>query len=91
MLNPAAANIAMASVVAFVVAGIADAGAYHLLRSKQQLTRMNGSNAVGGAVDSLLFPTIAFGAFMPHIVALQFAAKVFGGALWAYVLTRKAS
>jgi len=27
-------------------------------------------------------PTIAFGAFMPHIVAMQFVAKVAGGAMW---------
>jgi hypothetical protein len=27
---------------------------------------------------------------MPHIVAMQFAAKVIGGAVFAYLLTRKA-
>ena len=38
---------------------------------------------VGAAVDSILFPTIAFGSFLPTIIALQFAAKVAGGALWS--------
>jgi hypothetical protein len=39
-------------------------------------------------VDSLIFPTLAFGVLMPHIVALQFAAKVAGGAIWASLLQR---
>jgi len=38
------------------------------------------------AVDSLVFPTIAFGAFLPAVIALQFVAKVGGGALWSLAL-----
>jgi uncharacterized PurR-regulated membrane protein YhhQ (DUF165 family) len=53
--------------------------------------RANGSNMTGAAVDSLLFPTIAFGALMPHIVVMQFVAKVAGGALWAWLIGRKAA
>ena len=52
------------------------------------LRRANGSNVAGAAVDSLLFPTLAFGVLMPHIVALQFVAKVAGGALWSWALAR---
>lgn len=88
-LNPAAGQIAAASLVAFTAAGVADGAVYQALRRFPPLTKMNGSNVVGAAVDSVLFPTIAFGAFMPHIVVLQFAAKVLGGALWAWGLTRK--
>lgn len=88
MLNPAAAQIAIASVVAFCAAGAVDAVLYHALRNRPYLQRSNGSNAGGALVDSLLFPTIAFGAFLPHIVALQFIAKVGGGALWAWVISR---
>lgn len=89
LLNPAAGKIAVASMVAFVVAGLVDAAAYHLLRSKPFLTRANGSNSAGALADSLLFPTIAFGGFLPHIVALQFAAKVAGGAVWAWIVNRR--
>jgi hypothetical protein len=32
--------------------------------------------------------TLAFGALMPHIVAMQFVAKVAGGALWAWAINR---
>lgn len=87
MLNPAAAKVAMASMVAFVAAALADAAAYHLLRKKQFLARANGSNTAGALVDSIVFPLMAFG-FRPEVAAMQFAAKMLGGALWAIVLQR---
>lgn len=88
LLNPAAGKIAVASVTAFVAAGIIDAITYHLLRDRPYLQRSNGSNATAAAVDSLVFPTLAFGGFLPHIVAMQFAAKVGGGFLWSLLLRR---
>jgi hypothetical protein len=42
----------------------------------------------GAAVDSVLFPTIAFGVLMPEIVILQFAAKVIGGGFWSYIFKK---
>lgn len=87
-LNPAAGVIAVASVAAFCLSGAADALAYHLLRDRPFMQRSNGSNIAGAAVDSLVFPTIAFGALMPQIVALQFVAKVTGGAVWSYIVCR---
>lgn len=93
-LNPAAGRIALASFIAFCASGVADAAAYHLLRKSARGTdymfRVNGSNVAGAAVDSVLFPTIAFGAFMPAIIALQFAAKVGGGFVWSILLRRLA-
>lgn len=85
-LNPSAVMIAIASATAFVVAALADWLAYELLQKHKWLVRSNGSNVVGAAVDSVLFPTIAFGVFLPHIIALQFAAKVGGGFLWSLAL-----
>jgi uncharacterized PurR-regulated membrane protein YhhQ (DUF165 family) len=61
---------------------------YQRLVSKQWLIKSNASNAAGAAVDSLIFPTIAFGSLMPAIVLLQFAAKVVGGALWSWMLRK---
>ncbi len=86
-LNPAAGAIAVASAVAFTAAALVDTGAFLRLRGSW-LFRANGSNVAGAAVDSLVFPTLAFGALMPQIVVLQFAAKVVGGALWAWALSR---
>lgn len=90
VLNPAAGMVAVASSVAFTAAAVADYVTFARLRGSW-LYRSNGSNVVGAGVDSLLFPTIAFGALLPHIVLLQFAAKVTGGAVWAWILSRRAA
>jgi hypothetical protein len=86
LANPGAAHIAIASASAFLLAALADWLTYERLRSQPWLVRSNGSNVVGAAVDSIIFPTIAFGVFLPHIIALQFAAKVGGGFVWSWLL-----
>jgi len=88
LLNPAAGMIAVASAVSFLVAALVD-WAVFVKTTGSWIKRANVSNTAGAAVDSLLFPTIAFGALMPEIVALQFVAKVSGGAVWSYVLEKK--
>jgi hypothetical protein len=86
-LAPAAGHIAIASAVAFTAAAATDWAVFARMRGSW-LRRANGSNVAGAAVDSLVFPTLAFGVLMPHIIALQFIAKVGGGALWAWSLRR---
>jgi uncharacterized PurR-regulated membrane protein YhhQ (DUF165 family) len=88
LLNQAAGQIALASFVAFAAAAVVDTAAYHLLRNRVWWQRVNGSNVLSAAVDSLVFPQLAFGAFLPAIVLGQFAAKVLGGAVWSLVLGR---
>ena len=88
VLNPASGMIAVASAVSFLAASIVD-WAMFVKTTGSWIKRANVSNTAGAAVDSLLFPTIAFGALMPEIVALQFVAKVSGGAVWSYVLEKK--
>jgi uncharacterized PurR-regulated membrane protein YhhQ (DUF165 family) len=88
LLNPAAGMIAVASAVSFLVAALVD-WAIFVKTTGSWIKRANVSNTAGAAVDSLLFPTIAFGALMPEIVALQFVTKVSGGAVWSYVLEKK--
>lgn len=89
LLNQNAWRIAVASVVAFALAGVADALVYQRLIKRSRLTKINGSNVVSSAVDSFLFPTVAFGAFLPGIILAQFAAKVGGGFLWSLVLQKR--
>lgn len=88
-LNLSAGLIAVASACAFSAAALVDWATFTRLRGSW-LFRANGSNLAGAAIDSLIFPTLAFGALLPHIVLLQFAAKVLGGAVWAALLARTA-
>jgi uncharacterized PurR-regulated membrane protein YhhQ (DUF165 family) len=87
LLNPAAQTIAVASAISFAVAALADWLVFVRMPGTW-FQRSASSNVAGALVDSLLFPTLAFGALLPAIVLMQFAAKVVGGALWAYVLSR---
>lgn len=86
-LNPAAGIIAIASASAFTLAALIDFVVFSKV-SGSWLKRSNTSNVAAAAVDSIVFPTIAFGALMPHIVLMQFVAKVAGGAIWAWVISR---
>jgi len=87
VLNPSAGMIAIASAVAFTSAALVDWSVFSRLRGSWTF-RANGSNVAGSAVDSLIFPTIAFGTLMPHIVVMQFTAKVLGGAMWSYIISK---
>ena len=82
LLNPATGMIAIASLCAFALSMIADSLTYHFLRNKTWFIKSNGSNIIGAGVDSLVFPTIAFGGLMIEIVLMQFFAKVIGGLIW---------
>lgn len=82
------ARVGLASCLAFAGSGVADALAYHALRRRPWLVRANGSNLAGAAVDSVLFPSLAFGAVLPLVILGQFAAKVAGGVLWSAMLAR---
>lgn len=83
-----ARQIATASFVAFLASGASDTLTYSLLGEKSKLLKMNGSNVVSALVDSLVFPYIAFGAFLPEVVIGQFLAKVIGVFLWSLLLSK---
>lgn len=84
LLNPASGKIAVASACAFTLAALVDWLVFVKMKGSW-FSRANKSNVAGAAVDSLVFPTIAFGSLMPGIVLLQFAAKIAGGFVWTYV------
>lgn len=86
LVNREAGRIAIASLCAFALAATVDAITYHFLRHRPWMQKSNGSNVLAAAVDSVAFPTIAFGVFLPYVVLGQLAAKVFGGAVWSVVL-----
>lgn len=88
LLNWQATPIAIASCVAFGVSGIVDTLIYTLLGNRAKWVKVNGSNVVSALADSFIFPYLAFGAFLPLIVAGQWVAKVLGGFVWSLILGR---
>lgn len=84
-LNRNAGPVALASFVAFAAAATVDTLVYHLLGKYPRWLRINGSNIPSAAVDSIIFPTLAFGAFLWPIVLGQFLAKTLGGFVWSII------
>lgn len=88
-LNWQATPIAIASFVAFACAGISDTIVYSLLGDKSRMVKMNGSNLISAAVDSVVFPALAFGfPLLWSIMLGQFVAKTVGGFVWSLILSR---
>lgn len=89
LLNRNAGRIALASFSAFAASGLVDALIYHVLGKWSKFERVNWSNLGSAAVDSVLFPALAFG-WPPDmaIVYGQATAKVGGGLFWSLVLMR---
>jgi queuosine precursor transporter len=95
-LNPSAQHIVIASATAFTVAALVDWRVFTRLTGSW-LRRSIGSNVAGAAVDTVVFSTLAFWLLSPapkplevvaQIAALQLAAKLAGGSLWAIALNR---
>jgi hypothetical protein len=87
LLLGGASRVALASCLAFVLAGIADTAVYHILRQHSWQWRANGSNLVAAAVDSLCFLLLAFGwPMLWSVILSQLFAKVAGGTFWATLL-----
>lgn len=85
LLNNDAGSVALASFVAFAAAASVDTIIYHLMGDYPRWLRINGSNVPSAFVDSLVFPTLAFGSFLWPIVLGQFIAKTLGGFIWSLV------
>ena len=88
LVNPAAGMIAIASGVAFTLAALTDWATFNTVQG-QWMKRNLAGNSVGALVDSVVFPTIAFGGLMPVIVLAQFVAKVAGGTAWGYLINKR--
>ncbi len=85
LLNRNAGSVALASFIAFAAAATVDAIVYHLMGKYPRWLRINGSNIPSALVDSIIFPTLAFGSFLWPIVLGQFAAKTLGGFVWSLI------
>lgn len=87
LFNPASGMIAFASFVAFLSSALVDWFVFSTITG-MWIKRCIGGVAAGAIIDSIVFPTIAFGSLMPVIVFFQFAAKVIGGTIWAGLINK---
>lgn len=91
LVTPDAGRIGIASGIAFLASETVDAIVYALVHRWPWLERSNTSNFFGAAVDSLIFPTIAFGGLLWGITVGQFTAKVAGALLFTLLIQRMRS
>jgi uncharacterized PurR-regulated membrane protein YhhQ (DUF165 family) len=87
-LNDNAAKIAIASTVSFCAAELVEAVSYHLLRREAWADRAPKAALTAAVVDSIVFPTMAFGTFVFTVSFGQFCAKLAGATFWTWVVAR---
>jgi len=90
LLNRDSGIIAIASFLAFAAAATTDTFVYQKLKKRPRWMKINGSNVPSAAVDSLIFPAVAWGfPLLWPIVLGQFVAKILGGFVWSLLLLAK--
>lgn len=88
LIFPGSNRVAVASCVAFLVAGWIDTGVYQLAHHWPRAWRMNLSNLFSAVTDSIIFPVIAFGTTTLGMSAGQAGAKFCGGIFWTWIFIR---
>jgi len=86
LINQDAKNIALASVGGFISAQIVAGIFYQLTIKKSYFIKVNGSDAVGIILDSIVFQMIAFGFITYEITLSQTLLKIIGGFFWYWVI-----
>lgn len=88
LINRSSGQIALASGITFLIVSGVDYLVYQILINKIPSIKVNTSNVFSAVIDSMIFPTLAFGTFLPYVTVLQIFAKMGGGILWFYILSR---
>lgn len=86
LINFNAQNIAIGSAGGFISAQIFAGIFYQLFINKSYFFKVNGSDAIGILVDSIVFQFLAFGTFNIYIMISQFILKIIGGLFWYWIL-----
>lgn len=86
LLNYNAQNIAIGSAGGFIAAQIFAGIFYQFFINKSYFFKVNGSDAVGILVDSIVFQLLAFGSLNIYIMLSQFILKIIGGLFWYWIL-----
>jgi queuosine precursor transporter len=83
-----ARTVAEASALSFICAESGEALLYHFLREREWMQRANMAAWLGAAIDSLVFPSLAFGGLVWTTTFGQFTAKTAGALLWSLIIGR---
>jgi len=86
LINSNAKNIAFGSAGGFISAQIISGIFYQLFINKSYFIKVNGSDAVGILVDSIVFQLIAFSIINFEITITQFLLKILGGLFWYWII-----
>lgn len=84
---PDSGMIAVASFTSAMVACVGSASVFRL-RSGDFYSKSMPANIAAAAIDSVLFPLIAFDAIMPGVTLAQFAAKTIGSTVILLIMKR---
>ncbi len=84
-LNHDAGRVALASFLAFALAGAANTWIYHLMSNGTRYQRMVASSCVAAVVDSLVFPFVAFDEPSWFLCLTQATAKATSGAIFSWL------
>lgn len=86
LINQNTLNIAIASAIGFISAQLFAGVFYQIFINKSYFVKVNGSDAVGILVDSIIFQLIAFSVVLPEITVSQFLLKIVGGLFWYWII-----
>jgi uncharacterized PurR-regulated membrane protein YhhQ (DUF165 family) len=89
LINQNSINIALGSMIAFASAQLLAGIFYQIFIKKSFFVKVNGSDAVGILIDSVIFQIIAFGVIDFNITISQFALKIIGGLFWYWIIFEK--
>lgn len=85
LLNKDTLNIAYASCFGYISAQIVAGVFYQCFINKSYFVKVNGSDACGILIDSIVFQIIAFSYISFEITLSQFILKLIGGFFWYYI------
>ena len=85
ILNRDTLNIAYASCFGYISAQLVAGIFYQIFINKSYFIKVNGSDAVGILIDSIIFQLVAFSFISVEITISQFLLKLTGGFFWYWV------
>lgn len=86
LINSEYQNIALGSMLGFMSAQIVSGILYQLLIRRSYFIKVNGSDAIGILIDSIIFQLTAFSVIVPEITISQFLLKIIGGMFWYWII-----